>query len=101
MMVDEILDDAHWTNVQDPVRQMFSALTKAMRTQSAGIRDLDRKIGHSITRQDTEHILQDSMSRCCTKDNAIEIMRQIDTKASVDHLSNTDAKLSKVCCVVY
>lgn len=30
--------DAQWTNVQDPVKQMITAITKAVRTQSAGIK---------------------------------------------------------------
>ncbi len=37
-------DSARWANIQDPVRQMITAITKAVRTQSAGIKDLDRKL---------------------------------------------------------
>lgn len=38
-------DDIQWINIQDPIKQMITSITKAVRTQSAGIRDLDRKIG--------------------------------------------------------
>jgi hypothetical protein len=33
-----------WTNVQDPVKQMITAITKAVRTQSAGIKDIDKRV---------------------------------------------------------
>ena len=34
---DELLDESsHWINVQDPIKQMFLAMTKAIRAQSAG-----------------------------------------------------------------
>lgn len=32
------LKGSQWTNVQDPVKQMITAITKAVRTQSAGIK---------------------------------------------------------------
>lgn len=40
---------AQWTNVQDPVKQMITAITKAVRTQSAGIKDLDRRLSDTAT----------------------------------------------------
>jgi hypothetical protein len=43
--MDELMEDNQWYNIQDPVKQMITSITKAVRTQSAGIRDLDRKIG--------------------------------------------------------
>jgi hypothetical protein len=46
--MDELMEDHQWVNIQDPIKQMITSITKAIRTQSAGIRDLDRKIGVKI-----------------------------------------------------
>jgi hypothetical protein len=45
LTMEELMEDNQWINIQDPVKQMITSITKAIRTQSAGIRDLDRKIG--------------------------------------------------------
>ena len=96
LLVDDILDEVHWTNVQDPVKQMFGALTKAVRTQSAGMRDMDRKMGYLISKESAEHLVADVASRQCTKNEAVEIMRHIDTKADAVFANSLDGKLSKV-----
>ena len=44
-MEEGLNDENQWVNIQDPIKQMITSITKAVRTQSAGIRDLDRKIG--------------------------------------------------------
>ena len=43
-MMDDALDDVHWVNVQDPIKNMFLALSKAIRVQSISIRDLERRL---------------------------------------------------------
>ena len=43
--MEDLMEDNQWYNIQDPIKQMITSITKAVRTQSAGIRDLDRKIG--------------------------------------------------------
>ena len=96
LLVDDILDEVHWTNVQDPVKQMFAALTKAVRTQSAGMRDIDRKIGYLISKESAEHLVEDIASRLCTKTEVVEIMRHIDTKSDASFVNGLDAKVSKV-----
>ena len=96
LLVDDILDDAHWTNVQDPVRQMFSSLTKAIRTQSVGVRDLDRKIGYLISKEQVDHLMSNLEMRCCNKEDATDIMKHVDSKASHEVVAGIDAKLSKV-----
>lgn len=90
------LEESEWTNVQDPVRQMFTALTKAVRTQSAGIRDLDRKVGHFVTKDSLDSVVSDLRSKSCSKEDATDIMRHIETKASADVVNNLDSKLNKV-----
>lgn len=43
--MEDLMEDNQWYNIQDPIKQMITSITKAVRTQSAGIRDLDRKMG--------------------------------------------------------
>lgn len=38
-----------------------------MRTQSAGIRDLDRKIGHLVPQDRAERMIEGALAVCCTK----------------------------------
>lgn len=75
---DEIIDDANWINVQGPIRQTFSALTKAVRSQACGIRDLDRKLDTMITE---ENAILLSQKLCCSKKMGEDLQR---TKASAD-----------------
>lgn len=95
---DDMMDEAMWTNVQDPVRQMFLTMTKAIRTQSAGLRDLDRKIGYLISRDSAEKLVIESTSKCCSKSDAAEIMIHVESKAhhSSNLVATVDEKLSRV-----
>ncbi len=61
------LEEMQWVNVQDPVRQMITSITKAVRTQSAGIRDLDRKIGLLASTDSVHTIVEDAFVRCFQK----------------------------------
>ena len=61
------LEEMQWVNVQDPVRQMITSITKAVRTQSAGIRDLDRKIGFLASTDSVHSIVDDALSRTFQK----------------------------------
>jgi hypothetical protein len=65
--VEEQAGTSQWVNVQDPVKQMISAISKAIRTQSAGIRDLDRKVASAVTTDQLEKQVSDLLSLCCSK----------------------------------
>ena len=56
-----------WTNVQDPVRQMITAITKAVRTQSAGLRDVDRKLGLMASQDRLDRQLEDTTHNFVSK----------------------------------
>lgn len=94
--VDDALDDAHWVNVQDPIKQMFLAITKAIRSQSAGIRDLDRKCSEFVTNERANNLIQQSADKCCSKQDATQIIYKIDTKASDKDLAVVDSRLDQV-----
>jgi hypothetical protein len=61
------LEELQWVNVQDPVRQMITSITKAVRTQSAGIRDLDRKIGFLASTDAVHAMISEAASRSFQK----------------------------------
>ncbi len=48
---------------QDPVKQMFTAITKALRTQSNSIRDLTRKLENTISKQNSDQNNAEMLSR--------------------------------------
>jgi GTP cyclohydrolase I len=64
---DGLREPSSWANVQDPVRQMLSALTKAVRTQAAGIRDLDRAVERLPSRANVDQTVTEAIAACATK----------------------------------
>eukprot|EP01031_Cornospumella_fuschlensis_P051781 gene51781-63314_t len=80
--VDDLLDDAHWANVQDPIKQMFLSLSKAMRTQASAIRDLDRRCSERTTADHVARLVQEELTRMVSKQDAKELLFQIESKAS-------------------
>ena len=91
--MDEALDDAHWVNVQDPIKHMFVAITKAIRSQSAGIRDLDRKCSDFVTNDRANNMIQASFDKSCSKQDATQIIYKIDTKANERDVAVLETKL--------
>ncbi len=94
--MDDALDDAHWVNVQDPIKQMFVAITKAIRAQSAGIRDLDRKCSEYVTHDRAQGLIQHSIDKTCSKQDATQIIYKMDSKASEKDLAVVASKLDQV-----
>jgi hypothetical protein len=94
--VDDLLDDAHWVNVQDPIKQMFLALSKAIRVQAASIRDLDRKCSDHLSSDQVHRIVRDSFENSCSKQDAAQLIYQLETKVSERQYSITEAKLEAV-----
>lgn len=92
---DDTLDDIHWVNVQDPIKQMFLSLTKAIRTQAAGIRDLDRRCSEMIPFDAAERMIKDHVNTCCTKQDATQLIYQIDTKATEKDVAVLDSRIQQ------
>jgi hypothetical protein len=93
---DDVLDDIHWKNVQDPIKQMFLTLTKAIKTQAAGMRDLDRKCDKLIPYDAAERLIKERFDSCCTKQDATQLIYQIDTKAGDKELSVLESRITEV-----
>ena len=66
---------ANWQNVQDPVRQSLSALTKAIRTQSAGLLDLDRKLQAVVTHDSVGQMVDEAVRDLCSKQVIVQFTR--------------------------
>lgn len=99
--IDDSLDDAHWVNVQDPIKQMFLALTKAIRAQAAGIRDLDRKCQDFVTHDRANMLIQQSFDKSCSKQDATQIMYKLDTRAGEKDVAVLDSRLSQVTPIIF
>jgi hypothetical protein len=91
--IDEALDDAHWVNVQDPIKHMFIALTKAIRSQAAGMRDLDRRCADFVTNDRAQNLIQQSFDKSCSKQDATQIIYKMDSKASERDVAVLESKL--------
>lgn len=67
---------------QDPVKQMFTAITKALRTQSNSIRDLTRKLENTASKQNVDQDQVELLSRFCKNELIIsEISGQLQEKS--------------------
>jgi hypothetical protein len=60
-------ENSKWVNVQEPVKDMILAIAKSVRTQSAGIRDLDRKLGQCILTEKCEKLIHEGVTNCLSK----------------------------------
>lgn len=68
------IEEMQWINVQDPVRQMITSITKAVRTQSAGIRDLDRKIGFLASTDTVHAMISEASARSFQKQASLKVL---------------------------
>lgn len=96
MNVDDLLDDAHWMNVQDPIKQMFLSITKALRVQSASIRELDRKCSDYVSRDFVKHQLQTLQDSTCSKADGTQIIYQLQNKIDQRDYIALQTKYEKV-----
>ena len=93
---DDVLDDAHWVNVQDPIKQMFLSITKALRLQAASIRDLDHKCADLPSREYVSHQIRAIQESMCSKHDATQIIYQLEHKATDKEFAALQAKHSQV-----
>jgi hypothetical protein len=98
--VDDALDDAHWVNVQDPIKQMFLAVTKAIRAQSAGIRDLSRKSEEYVTHERARTLVEESATNLCSKEAATQLIYKMDTKVCQTDFHRLEATLSHALSLI-
>jgi hypothetical protein len=92
----EFLNDKHWMNVQDPIKQMFSSFSKALRIQGAGLRDLDTKCSNYITLENCKKLLRDQFEMTCSKADATQLIYQIENKANVKEFNALEDKMNQV-----
>ena len=83
---------AQWTNVQDPVKQMITAITKAVRTQSAGIKDLDRRLGDAATVELLDQRLEATMRAVANQveGQLLQLGESLKRKAAITDLSSLE-----------
>lgn len=93
---EDFLDDKHWVNVQDPIKQMFLSLSKAIRVQGAGLRELDRKSSDYITTDVLKRFLKEQNELHCSKQDATQIIYQLDTKANEKDFHSLENKVNQV-----
>jgi hypothetical protein len=75
-------EQRNWKNVQEPIRQMFLSLSKAIRIQAAGIRDLDRKMTTEyVTNDSLKRVVSDISENTCSKEDGTQLIFQMETKA--------------------
>lgn len=98
--VDDVLDDIHWVNVQDPIKQMFLAITKSIRIQSVTIRDLERKTSEYCNENQIDYKINKAIDNVCTKDAATQILHQIDNKINIKDYTHLENKFNQVCLFI-
>jgi len=83
-------------NVQDPIKNMFLALTKAIRVQSSSIRDLERRLSEVPTERMAGTMIQKAIEGVCSKQDATQILYQLETKAGLKEIHNIESKYAQV-----
>lgn len=73
---------------QDPVKQMFTAITKALRAQSIGIRDLCRKCDENVSKRSLDLLLIDISSTYCKKEEIAGFLEQLNEKPNQQQVTN-------------
>lgn len=94
--VEDFLDDKHWTNVQDPIKHMFLSLSKAIRIQSAGIRDLDSKCSNYVTIDSMKRYMKENIDQTCSKQDATQLIYQLETKVNDKEFRSLEHKFQQV-----
>ncbi len=95
-LVDDLLDDSQWRNVQEPIKQMFLSLSKAMRVQSAGLRDLDHRCDRFVTTDAVKDMVNKYTQSFCSKEDATQIIYQLEKKAAEKDVSALEHRLDQV-----
>ena len=95
MASDDILDDFQWQNVQEPVKIMFTALTKAIRTQAVDIRDLDRRLSNAVTTENASRLVIDGVNKCYSRDQGHDLEIITSRKADLHYVDSLETRLSQ------
>lgn len=96
LSVDEILDDAHWVNVQDPIKQMFLSITKALRVQASSIRELDRRCSDYVSKDYVRSQVRGVEEGLCNKQDATQIIYQLQTKVDAKEFASLQTRYDQV-----
>lgn len=96
MAMDDLMEDTHWINVQDPIRQMFLAISKAIRVQASGIRDLDTKCSNYVTHDLVQRMVKEAFDQTCNKQDATQIIYQIESKAPAKDVHALEVSVQQV-----
>jgi hypothetical protein len=78
----DILKDEYltWINVQEPIKQTFQSLSKAIRVQSRDIGELNRIIKETATKEGTIHLLSETINKS--------------TNSTSEKINNVDLKIN-------
>ena len=83
-------------NNQDPVKQMFTTITKALRTQSIGIRDLSRKCDENLSKHAFENALADISNKYCRKEKVSDINVKLNEKSDQTYVISELDKVNNI-----
>ena len=99
--LEDLLDDLHWKNVQEPVKQMFLALSKAIRIQSAGLRDLDHRCDHFTSKEEVHCLLSEKLTQVVSKEDGKEMLHLIDKKVDIKKYEKLEQQLELVSSLLF
>eukprot|EP01036_Dinobryon_divergens_P026719 gene26719-35398_t len=93
----EILNE-NWVNIQEPVREMFIALSKGQRVLAGSIKDLDVKQSTLSKELAAEfgRALRQLQERSCSKDDGTQMLMELGRKANEDSLNQLREEIHKV-----
>lgn len=85
----------HMVNVQEPVKQMISALSRTMRAQTVDIKDIDRRINSSmVSKNEFDRTNNDNRVLYMGRTEGEDAVKRLDTKADAKEVSSIDSRLN-------
>eukprot|EP00981_Chlorochromonas_danica_P005952 scaffold1243_cov173-Ochromonas_danica.AAC.13 len=94
--IDELINESHWRNVQDPVRQAFMMVDKILKEQDHMIRALSQKCNEFVTVDQANLMIRNQADHLYSKSEASHLIYQLDNKVSQQQYCQVERKLDEV-----
>ena len=95
---DEGFTSDRWMNVQEPIKDLFTILTKAIRVQSNNIEDLDSRINQN---DDTNKQLINNLENLVTTNEFQHYLQELSKKSNQNDVDRLESRLNQVRNSIY
>ena len=90
------IDESQWINVQDPIRNIILGIIKSVRSQANSLRDVDRRIGEYLRKNELEKIVHEESLKFPSKIEFASLSGKVQTKATQIQYDELGSKIEQV-----